>query len=60
MTKTILTSGVAMATSATVQSIDLNNVAGLVTQLAIAVITIIKLFKNDKSSEGTKKNDTKS
>ena len=48
--KNLLTGGVGFAASEIVQQSNVNDVAGAITQLVIAIITIIGFFNNKKNT----------
>ena len=53
----LLTGGIGFTACEIVQQSNINDVAGAITQLLIAIITIIGLFNNKKSKNETKNPD---
>lgn len=52
----LLTGGIGFAASEIVQQSNINDVAGAITQLLIAIITIIGLLNKKKSKQNETKN----
>lgn len=55
--RNFLTGGIGFVASELVQQSNVNDVAGAITQLLIAIITIIGLFNKKKSKNETKNPD---
>lgn len=55
--KNLLTGGIGFAASEIVQQSNVNDVAGAITQLVIAIITIIGMFNKKKSKNETNNPD---
>ena len=53
----LLTGGLGLFASEIVQQSNVNDVAGAITQLLIAVVTLIGLFNKNKSNNETKNPD---
>ena len=53
----LLTGGIGFTASEIVQHSNVNDVAGAITQIIIAIITIIGLFNKNKSNNETKNPD---
>ena len=49
----LLTGGLGFAASEIVQQSNVSDVAGAITQLIIAIVTLIGLFKKKKTNENT-------
>lgn len=49
----LLTGGVGIISSEIVQQFNVSDVAGAITQLIIAIVTLIGLFKKKKPNENT-------